>query len=79
MPGMKKAEAEAAMDTLISKWAEATNQPMPPDGKYHYSFSSFWTWVENNHRPYTQFRAMPNERYVAEMWFDDRMRQAWRN
>lgn len=76
---MKKAEAEAAMDTLISKWAEATNQPMPPDGEYHYSFSSFWTWVENNHWSYTQFRAIPNARYVAEMWFDDRMRQAWRN
>ena len=52
---------------------------MPPDGKYHYSFSGFWTWVQNNHHPYTQFRAVPNARYVAEMWFDQEMKQAWRN
>ena len=57
----------------------ATNQPMPPDGQYHYSFSSFWAWVENNYSSYTQFRAVPNAQYVAEMWFDREMKQAWRN
>ena len=79
MFGMKKAEAEQAMDTLIFKWAEATSQPMRPDGKYHYSFLSFYNWVRDNHRSYTEFRADPNARDVMEMWFDDRMRQAWRN
>jgi hypothetical protein len=52
---------------------------MPPDGKYHYSFSGFWNWLQNNHPSYTNFRAVPNARYVMEMWFDDIMKQAWRN
>jgi hypothetical protein len=76
---MKKAEAEKAMSTLISKWAKEVGQPMPPDGEYHCSFSGFWTWLQNNHPSYTQFRAVPNARCVTEMWFDDEMRQAWRN
>jgi hypothetical protein len=76
---MKKAEAQQAMEGLIDLWAEATNQPMPPDGKYHYSFSTFWSWLQSNHRPYTQFRAVPHTRYVAEIWFDRIMKQAWRN
>jgi hypothetical protein len=79
MPSMKKTEAQQALDPLIYKWANATNQPMPPDGTHHYSFSQFWTWLENNHWPYTQFRAVPNARYVMEMCFDRRMRQAWRD
>lgn len=76
---MKKGEAEDMMPHFIDKWAKETGEPWPPDGKYHYLFSSFWTWLENSHRPYTQFRAVPNARYVAEMWFDDYVKQAWRN
>jgi hypothetical protein len=76
---MKQAEAKQALSTLIDKWAEATDQPMPPDGQHHYSFLQFWSWVENNHRPYTHFRAVPSAQYVMEMWFDREMKQAWRN
>lgn len=76
---MKKGEAETAMPHLAEKWAKEAGEPWPPDSKYHYSFTSFWSWLENNHRPYTQFRAVPNVRYVAEMWFDKICKQAWRN
>jgi hypothetical protein len=76
---MKKGEAETAMPTLIDKWADADKQPWPPDGQYHYSFGTFWTWLQNNHYSYTQFRAVPNARYVTEMWFDKITKQAWRN
>ncbi len=79
MWSMKKAEVEHAVDTLIYKWADTTNQPLPPDGARHYSFSDFWKGLENNHRPYTEFRPVPNARCVMEMWFDRRIRQAWRN
>ncbi len=80
MRSMKKAEVEHALDPLIYKWADTTNRPLPPDGAYHYySFSGFWKWLENNHRPYTEFCAVPNARFVMEMWFDRRMRQTWRN
>jgi len=53
---MKKGEAETAMPTLCDKWAKEEKQPWPPNGKYHYSFSQFWSWLENHHHPYTQFR-----------------------
>jgi hypothetical protein len=76
---MKKGEAETAMPTLCDKWAKEEKQPWPPNGKYHYSFSQFWSWLENHHHPYTQFRAVPDARYVAEMWFDRITKQAWRN
>jgi hypothetical protein len=76
---MKKGEAETAMPTLIDKWAGADKQPWPPDGQYHYSFGTFWTWLRNHHPSYTQFRAVPNARYVTEMWFDEITKQTWRN
>jgi hypothetical protein len=78
-PQVKKAEAESMMPHLIEKWATEASEPWPPDGKYHYSFSTFWSWLESNHRHYTQFRAVPDARYVAEIWFDRIMKQAWRN
>jgi hypothetical protein len=76
---MKKVEAETAMPHLCEKWAKETKQLWPPDSQHHYSFISFWSWVESNHPSYTQFRAVPNARYVMEMWFDRIMKQAWRN
>lgn len=72
-------EAKLAMPHLVTKWAEETGEPWPADGSYHYSFGTFWTWLQNNHRLYTQFRAVPNARYVAEMWFDKITKQLWRN
>lgn len=76
---MKKGEAETATPHFCERWAKETKLPWPPDSQHHYSFTSFWSWVENNHRPYTQFRAVPNARYVMEMWFDKIMKQTWRN
>lgn len=76
---MKQSDVEAAMPTVCERWANDANQPWPPDGKYHYSFSHFWSWLENHHRPYTQFRAVPNPRDVAEIWFDRIMKQGWRS
>ena len=71
--------AVPAMPTLIDKWVEQAKEPWPPDGLHHYSFGTFWTWLQNNHHPYTQFRAVPNARYVAEMWFDKLTKQTWRD
>jgi hypothetical protein len=76
---MKKGEAETAMPTLIDKWADQAKQPWPPDGQHHYSFGTFWTWLGSHHYSYTQFRAVPNARYVTEMWFDKITKQTWRN
>jgi hypothetical protein len=76
---MKKGEAEAAWPTLIDKWVEETKQPWPPNSQFHYSYGSFWSWLEKSYWSYTQFRAVPNARYVGEMWFDKITRQQWHN
>jgi hypothetical protein len=76
---VKKGEAEKAMPHLLDKWVAQAKEPWPPDGLHHYSFGTFWTWLQNDHYSYTQFRAVPNARYVAEMWFDKLTKQTWRN
>ncbi|KGT73437.1 hypothetical protein MA20_44335 [Bradyrhizobium japonicum] len=76
---MKKGEAEAAISHLVDKWVEQAKEPWPPDGLHHYSFGTFWTWLQDNYHQYTKFRAVPNARYVAEMWFDRLTKQTWRN
>jgi hypothetical protein len=75
---MKKDEAEQAMPTLVDAWIREAGEPADPDGKHHYSFVQFWMWLERNHSAYTRFRASPNAKYVAEMWFDEITRQTWR-
>ncbi|MGY2848551.1 hypothetical protein ACVIWU_001571 [Bradyrhizobium sp. USDA 4509] len=73
---MKKGDAQTAMLALIGKWAQEVGEPWPPDGRQHYGFGSFWTWLQNGlHYSYTQFRAVPDARYVAEMWLDKVTRQ----
>jgi hypothetical protein len=76
---MKKGEAESAMSQLVAKWAGEVAEPWPPDGLHYCSFGSFRTWLQNNYHSYTQFRAVPNARYVTEMWFDKLTKQTWRN
>lgn len=76
---MKIGEVESAMSCLREEWAKETKEPWPPDSQYYFSFSSFWSWLENNYWPYTQFRAVPNAHFVMEAWFDKTMKQAWCN
>jgi hypothetical protein len=70
---MTRGEVRRAMPALIDKWAAATRRPMPPDPRCHYSFSTFYSWIEQNHSSYTRFRAMPNARSAMEMWFNEQM------
>jgi hypothetical protein len=75
---MKKTEAEPAIRALCHQWKRDTNQPTTPN--YHYSFSAFTTWLsENRYDHYLDFRSRAGPRYDAEMWFDDEMKQTWRN
>ena len=56
---MKKGEAEAAMPALVEKWSREAKEPWPPDGRDHYGFGTFWTWLQSSpHYSYTQFRAV---------------------
>jgi hypothetical protein len=73
---MNRTEAEKALPTLIDAWAKETNQPMPPNGQHHYSFASFYGWLQEHYPSYTIFKALPDPRYMMEMWFDRIMKQA---
>jgi hypothetical protein len=64
------AELEKAMPALIEHWANETNQPMPPNGRYHYSFLSFYEWLRRRHPTYTLFRAGLDPRYPIETIFN---------
>jgi hypothetical protein len=63
------AELEKVMPDLIAAWAKATHQPMPPDGRYRYSFTNFYDWLKRSRPSYTVFRAALDPRYEIETYF----------
>jgi len=70
---MKKAECEKAIRSLCHQWAAAN----PPGD--HPSFHAFKSWLEKNGRgQILKFRAVMGSDYVAEMWFDQELKQTWR-
>ncbi len=67
---MKRAEAEAGIRHLATKWAEETGYK-PRQGHYP-SFSEFRSWVERQHYGnYFDFRSTVGAAYDAEQWFED--------
>jgi hypothetical protein len=75
---MKKAEAEAAIRRLCDVWREARGLPLP-DGAFHYSFLDFKAWLASKgYSHYLRFRSS-TANSDAEHWFDQEMRQTWRN
>jgi hypothetical protein len=78
---MKKSEAEPAIRQLCHQWREARDLPIPAgDPAVHYSFSDFKTWLaEKHYSHYLDFRSVMGPEEDAERWFDQEMRQTWRN
>jgi len=78
---MKKTEAEPAIRQLCHKWRETRCLPIPAGGpSTHYSFSDFKTWLgEKHYSHYLNFRSVMGPEYDAEHWFDQEMKQTWRN
>lgn len=76
---MKKSEAEPKIRHLCDVWREARGLPLP-DGAFHYSFSDFKTWLASEgYSHYLRFRSRTSAAGDAERWFDQEMRQTWRN
>jgi len=78
-PGIvKKPDAERAIRQLTHDWAavhgiQAGSTEMP-------SFSAFHRWVlSRGGAAYFEFRSTRGPLEDAEDWFDEELRQAWRN
>jgi len=74
---MKKAEAEAGIRHLCHVWAELRGVEISPHAQP--SFSDFYSWVNEHHHLYLDFRSTTSCRHEVERWFDAEMKQTWRN
>ncbi len=73
---MKKTECEAAIRPLVHQWAR-TQEQQPG---WHPSFGDFTTWLrDNGYGQYLSFKSVMPARDVAEQWFDEELKQGWRN
>ena len=75
---MKRSEAEPAIRDLVRQWATATGVEI--GSAEQPSFSAFKRWVgEQGHSDYFAFRSTMGALDDAERWFDQELRQTWRN
>lgn len=71
---MKRAEAEAGIRDLATKWARETGYK-PRQGHYP-SFADFRSWVELQHYGnYFSFRSTVGAAHDAEQWFEDEIKR----
>ncbi|UTD27519.1 hypothetical protein [Bradyrhizobium sp. WD16] len=76
--GIKKADAEKAIRALVTQWVNETGfdhrtGEMP-------SFSAFKSWLRaNRYDGYLNFRSAMGPDADAEFWFDQELKQTWRN
>jgi hypothetical protein len=76
---MTKKEAEPIIRSLCHTWREERGLPLPPSD-HHYSFSDFTSWLDSRGYSYCMnFRSTGGSQYAVEMWFDQEMKQTWRN
>ncbi len=72
---MKKDEAERAIRSLCTTWAETLDS----DAREHPSFYQFRDWLSaSGYGMYMDFKSRMGAAYDAEMWFDDELGQSWR-
>lgn len=73
---MKKSEAEKNIRSLCHVWAsERTSEEL----KYP-NFGNFKRWmIQKGYGECFDFRSEMGPDYAAEMWFDQEMKQSWRN
>lgn len=78
---MKKADAEKAIRPLVHDWAKEVGFKIEDRSvENEPSFYEFQTWLQqNNYGRYLKFRSTAGSLYDAEMWFDQELKQTWRN
>ena len=75
---MKKADAEKAIRSAVTKWARKAGvkvgQPEMP------IFEEFVQWMHiEGYGHYFEFRSVMGPMADAEQWFDEELKQTWRN
>lgn len=76
---MKKDDAEKAIRYLASQWQSARGLPLPPSD-HHYSFGDFTRWLgEQGYSHVLDFRSTMGAQESAETWFNQEMKQTWRD
>ena len=75
---MTKGECEKAIRSLCGTWGAEKGITVPSTEVI--SFSEFRRWLdEKGYGQYLRFRSTLGPLYDAEAWFDDEMKQRWRN
>ncbi|MCO7566445.1 hypothetical protein NJF44_10675 [Pseudomonas guariconensis] len=73
---MKKTDCEPAIRQLAREWARTQDQ----QPGWHPSFHDFKRWLESRgYGHYLEFRSNMPASDEAERWFDDELKQVWRN
>ena len=74
---MKKKDAEREIRALINMWRQQGPQREIANGQLH--CSDFISWLRANSPGHLKFRSVMRVDYLIEMWFDQELRQTWRN
>jgi len=73
-----KAECERAIRGLVRKWANLKG--ILPGSAEMPCYSEFRSWVNGQgYSHYLDFRSVAGPSYDAEQWFDEELKQTWRN
>jgi hypothetical protein len=77
---IRKAEAEKAIRSLATKWFRRTHPAVADPSMVMPSFEDFIFWVRSQgYGHYLEFRSTLGPREDAELWFDQELKQTWRN
>lgn len=75
---MTKRDSERAIRGLCHTWASEAAAMKDPD--VHPQFCDFKRWLkERGYAHYLDFRWMGGADNAAERWFDQELKQTWRN
>ncbi|HRO15587.1 MAG TPA: hypothetical protein PLL33_11210 [Paracoccus sp. (in: a-proteobacteria)] len=74
---MRKAEAEALVRRVVHDWAAEIGFKVESDEMP--SFSAFKAWLREQYGDVCSFRSTMGADFDCEMWFDDELKQNWRN
>jgi hypothetical protein len=75
---MTKAECEKALRALCHDWRRERCPSAGDD--LQFSFSEFKSWLEEKrYSHYLEFRSLRGAEADAEDWFDQELKQTWRN
>ena len=74
---MKKQEAERLIRSVVHDWANETG--FNPTSGTMPSFLSFQHWLKQHFPSASAFRSSTSPERDVEQWFDEELKQNWRN